>query len=487
MAPRDDTKCQAILSRFSHNLGAPRHREIIYENTYVMEQRRFSEGYQQVSGRDKENASVADTGSDITIVAHSKWPQGWELVPVYGVISGIGGATTSMWSKRAILIEGPDGQIATGLKCLPAICQMYVGVLSLIREKFPDAIIFHYMDDILICTETDYYLETVLEKTIQAIEGAVFEIATEKIQHTCLWTYLGFRIDKRTIAPQQLTIKDNPRTLRDLQQLCGSINWVRNLIGITTEDLGPLFNLLRGSDDLDSPPTITPEAREVIRKVEGDKDDLEILICWIDSTMANVVLASRSSIIQFRHHTRRECESSDSWGTDAPASPDSSSKHRQKIEAGEQGDKSVTQAAANPTATQVVAKPDSEAKTLAVAAVKKGKKHMHKTDRPVDDDSGEATMLDGTEARHLGSLSHDPVIDQEMMREASPCSLWERVLGSVAQRYLCADNLYMQQTQWKTIEQGIQRLREMAVVEIVFSDDLNTRNPNLVPCTPVMW
>ncbi|RMB97216.1 hypothetical protein DUI87_26318 [Hirundo rustica rustica] len=263
----------------------------------------------------------------------------------------------------------------------------------------------------------------------------------------------------------------------------------------------------------------------------------------------------------------------------------------QQIEAREQGDKSVTQAAA---------KPDSEAKTPAVAAVKKGKKHTDKTDRPVDDDSGEgssmppdtqsgvkppdtqseaeatddtqseaeptdtkseakstgtrsgvqptstrsgaqpaattsgaqptaaragarptaaragdtiesfslkdlrglrkdytrrpdesiiswlvrlwdaageATILDGTEARHLGSLSHDPVIDQEMMREASPCSLWERVLGSVAQRYLCADDLYMQQTQWKTIEQGIQRLREMAVAEIVFSDDINTRTP----------
>ncbi|RMC20558.1 hypothetical protein DUI87_01409 [Hirundo rustica rustica] len=282
----------------------------------------------------------------------------------------------------------------------------------------------------------------------------------------------------------------------------------------------------------------------------------------------------------------------------------------QQIEAREQGDKSVTQAAANPTAIQAAAKPDSEAKTPAVAAVKKGKKHTDKTDRPVDDDSGErssmppdtqsgvkptdtqseaeatddtqseaqptdtkseakstgtrsgvqptstrseaqpaatrsearptatrsgvrptaaragdtiesfslkdlcglrkdytrrpdesiiswlvhlwdaageATILDGTEARHLGSLSHDPVIDQEMMREASPCSLWERVLRSVAQRYLCANDLYMQQTQWKTIEQGIQRLREMAVAEIVFSDDINTRNPDLVPCTPVMW
>ncbi|RMC20405.1 hypothetical protein DUI87_01255 [Hirundo rustica rustica] len=123
------------------------------------------------------------------------------------------------------------------------------------------------MDDILICTETDYYLETVLQKTIQAIEEAGFEIAMEKIQCTCPCTYLGFRIGEQTIASQKLTIKDNPRTLRGLQQLSASINWVHNLIGITTEDLAPLFNLLRGSDDLDFPQTITPEAQEVIQKV----------------------------------------------------------------------------------------------------------------------------------------------------------------------------------------------------------------------------
>ncbi|RMC09827.1 hypothetical protein DUI87_13614 [Hirundo rustica rustica] len=210
----------------------------------------------------------------------------------------------------------------------------------------------------------------------------------------------------------------------------------------------------------------------------------------------------------------------------------------------------VTQATANtpvmkPAAKlepepELAAKADSKPKPLAVAPAKK---HTVKTDRPVDDDdpregpspkseakasstgseanidsfslkdlrglrkdyrrqpdesiiswlvrlwdaAGEATILDGTEARHLGSLSHDPVIDQEMMREASPCSLWIWVLGSVAERYLCADDLYMQQTPWKTIEQGIQRLREMAVAEMVFSDDINTRNPDLVSCTSAMW
>ncbi|RMB92469.1 hypothetical protein DUI87_31111 [Hirundo rustica rustica] len=56
----------------------------------------------------------------------------------------------------------------------------------------------------------------------------------------------------------------------------------------------------------------------------------------------------------------------------------------QQTETREQGDKSVTQAAA---------KPDSEAKTPAVAGIKKGKKHTDKTDRPVDDDSGEGSSM----------------------------------------------------------------------------------------------
>lgn len=80
-------------------------------------------------------------------------------------------------------------------------------ILLSIWEKFPDAVIHHFMDDIFICTETDYYLETVLKQTIQAIEGAGFEIATEKIQCTCPWTYLGLWIGEQTIMPQQLTIR----------------------------------------------------------------------------------------------------------------------------------------------------------------------------------------------------------------------------------------------------------------------------------------
>ncbi|TRZ08214.1 hypothetical protein HGM15179_018891, partial [Zosterops borbonicus] len=56
---------------------------------------------------------VADTGADVTIIALSEWPQGWELVPANEVISGIGGAAMSMQNKRTILNEGPKSQVAT--------------------------------------------------------------------------------------------------------------------------------------------------------------------------------------------------------------------------------------------------------------------------------------------------------------------------------------------------------------------------------------
>ncbi|KFO55720.1 hypothetical protein N302_16120, partial [Corvus brachyrhynchos] len=100
------------------------------------------------------------------------------------------------------------------------------------------------------------------------IEEAGFEIREDKVQHSSPWTYLGLQIHERTIVPQQLAIKEDPKTLRDLHSLCGSINWIRPLLGVTTEDLTPLFNLLRGSGDLHSPRALTPEARDTITKVQ---------------------------------------------------------------------------------------------------------------------------------------------------------------------------------------------------------------------------
>ncbi|TRZ07747.1 hypothetical protein HGM15179_019360, partial [Zosterops borbonicus] len=150
-------------------------------------------------GEKINHLGMIDTGANVTIIACSEWPSDWELEPVAGMISGIGGVTVSMRNKRNVTIGGPEGKMAT--------------------------------------------ITPFVVRTIRAIEEAGFEIREDKIQYTCPWTYLGLRIHKQTIVPQQLTIWDDLKTLWDLYQLCGN-------------------------EDLDSPRTITLEAWEAIVKVQ---------------------------------------------------------------------------------------------------------------------------------------------------------------------------------------------------------------------------
>ncbi|NXP43360.1 POK18 protein, partial [Leiothrix lutea] len=82
------------------------------------------------------------------------------------------------------------------------------------------------------------------------------------------WKYLGLQIAARTIVLQKLEIECNPKTLADLHSLCGSLNWVRPWLGLTNEDLDPLFNLLKGERELVSPRELTPEAKTAIEKVQ---------------------------------------------------------------------------------------------------------------------------------------------------------------------------------------------------------------------------
>ncbi|NWS49940.1 POK8 protein, partial [Probosciger aterrimus] len=56
------------------------------------------------------------------------------------------------------------------------------------------------------------------------------------------------------ICPQPICINtNNLQTLNDFQKLLGAINWLQPILGLTTEDLHPLFLLLKGDPDLNSP------------------------------------------------------------------------------------------------------------------------------------------------------------------------------------------------------------------------------------------
>ncbi|NWY24620.1 POK6 protein, partial [Pheucticus melanocephalus] len=54
------------------------------------------------------------------------------------------------------------------------------------------------------------------------------------------WKYLGYRITEQTITPQPLQIQKNPKTLNEVQQLVGTLNWLHPLLGISNQDLAPL-------------------------------------------------------------------------------------------------------------------------------------------------------------------------------------------------------------------------------------------------------
>ncbi|RMB96359.1 hypothetical protein DUI87_27160 [Hirundo rustica rustica] len=156
-----------------------------------------------------------------------------------------------------------------GMKNSPVICQWYVAsLLSPVRAAAGQAIIHHYMDDVLVCAPTDDVLTHALDLTINALIAAGFKLQEEKVQRMPPWKYLGLEIGKWTIVPQKLAIKTKVSSLVDVHQLCGALNWVRPWLGLTTEDLAPLFNLLKRGEELSSPRALTPEAKKALERTQ---------------------------------------------------------------------------------------------------------------------------------------------------------------------------------------------------------------------------
>ncbi|KAF4798805.1 hypothetical protein TURU_060655 [Turdus rufiventris] len=81
---------------------------------------------------------------------------------------------------------------------------------------------------------------------------------------------------------------------------------------------------------------------------------------------------------------------------------------------------------------------------------------------------GTGVHLDGTEARNLGSLSQDSGVDQIFIREPGTLPLWEWLLMSVGERFVNKERMqeHHNKMHWKTLEEGIQQLREGAVLEV---------------------
>ncbi|KFQ24950.1 hypothetical protein N332_10318, partial [Mesitornis unicolor] len=131
--------------------------------------------------------------------------------------------------------------LSQGMKNSPTMCQTYVTwALKPVYQKYPQLLIYHYMDDILIAG-IDMDQEKVLNTVKESFREKGLLVATEKVQRTDSSKYLGWEITKTQIMPMQIQLKAEVKTLNDVQKLVGDINWIRTLCGITSQDLAPLF------------------------------------------------------------------------------------------------------------------------------------------------------------------------------------------------------------------------------------------------------
>ena len=103
----------------------------------------------------------------------------------------------------------------------------------------------------------------------KALSDFNLQIAPEKIQTEFPISYLGAILERQRIKPQKVQIRrDNLKTPNDFQKPLGDMNWLRPMLGIPTHQLRHLFSTLEGDTALNSPRSLTSQAKEELHFVE---------------------------------------------------------------------------------------------------------------------------------------------------------------------------------------------------------------------------
>lgn len=103
------------------------------------------------------------------------------------------------------------------------------------------------MDDILVCALDDSYLQDTIRHLNLTQHG--LQVAPEKNQKIPPWKYLGWILTEQNVKPQQLPLKPDVRTLNDLQEFLGAVNWIRPMLGLAPHQLKHLFARLKEDPD----------------------------------------------------------------------------------------------------------------------------------------------------------------------------------------------------------------------------------------------
>ena len=119
------------------------------------------------------------------------------------------------------------------------MCQITVDrVLAPVRQSNPTVTIVQYMDDILITAPSTSQVDRLVLTISKTLKINGFEIASAEIKKGPCVTFLG--VGSSHITPPQMKICQDIKTLHNVQQLVGSLQWLRNIVLIPSEVMDPL-------------------------------------------------------------------------------------------------------------------------------------------------------------------------------------------------------------------------------------------------------
>ncbi|RMC06108.1 hypothetical protein DUI87_17653 [Hirundo rustica rustica] len=151
-----------------------------------------------------------------------------------------------------------------GMVNSPTICQITVDqALEPVRHSDPTATTVQYMDDMLIAAPSTSQVDRIVSTISETLKTNGFEIASTKIKKGPCVTFLGVGISSSYITPPQIKICRDIKTVHDMQQLVGSLQWLRNIVLIPPEVMDPLNDLLRGKNSWEQT-TLTPEVTSLL-------------------------------------------------------------------------------------------------------------------------------------------------------------------------------------------------------------------------------
>ena len=157
----------------------------------------------------------------------------------------------------------PQGMINS-----PTICQIAVDrALAPVRHSNSTATIIQYMDDILVTAPSGSQVDLLVSTITETLKTNGFEIASAKIKTGPCVSFLGVGITSSYITPPQIKLRRHIKTLHDMQQLVGSLQWLRNIVLIPPETMAPLYDLLKGKNPWERK-TLTTEAMNSLDFIE---------------------------------------------------------------------------------------------------------------------------------------------------------------------------------------------------------------------------